>query len=164
MVRHQNVLLHKFRVGDEQRWAGNAIVVIVLAVDLLVIVSAAQSVGRKSLPAVEVGEIIVAGGNHAGNEQSEIVQTLVFLDAGESVQLRAGEGIGNLRLRRFNQRRLRSDLHGGGGLTDSQLNRAQPGIATRGNQNAILDGRIKLWRRDVDFVLSRRYQAEAEQP
>ena len=44
LVGDEDVLLHEFRIGNEQARASDAIVVVILTVNLLVIVAAAESI------------------------------------------------------------------------------------------------------------------------
>src|SRR5579859_4635599 len=83
----QDVLLNKFGVRDKKARAADAVVIIILAVDLLVIVASAQAVHGKSSAAIGIGKSVVACGNYARNEQSQIIQALVFSDAGKRGQL-----------------------------------------------------------------------------
>ena len=59
------VLTHKLGISHKYLWAADRIVVVVLPVNLLVIVSSAQSVDRKPY-AVGIGETQVAGHTHTG--------------------------------------------------------------------------------------------------
>src|SRR5262249_16741489 len=111
VVCNQNVLLHEFGIAQEQPWATDAVVVIVLAVNLLVVVAPAQAVDGESGAAVGVGESVVACGNHAGNKQRQVVQTLVLLNSGKGLQRGAGEGVGGLGSVSGNQRRRASDFY-----------------------------------------------------
>src|ERR1041385_5916668 len=80
----QDVLLNEFGVRKEKARTTDAVVVIILAVDLLVIVAAAQAIHGKSRAAIGVGKSIVAGGNYAGNKQGQVVESLIFSDPGKT--------------------------------------------------------------------------------
>ncbi len=54
LIGDQNILLNKFAVSHEKSRAAHAIVVVVLAIDLLVIVATAKAVYRKALSAVGI--------------------------------------------------------------------------------------------------------------
>src|SRR5258708_3817180 len=80
VVGDDHVLLNEVGVADEQRGTADAVVVVVLAVDLLVVIAAAQTVTGKP-SAVGVGEVVAARGHDARNDQSQTVQSLVLLTA-----------------------------------------------------------------------------------
>src|ERR1043166_552049 len=60
LVGHENILLDKLGIGNEEARTSHAVVVIILTVNLLVIVAAAQAVDSESRTAVRVGKPVVA--------------------------------------------------------------------------------------------------------
>ena len=103
LVGHQNVLRNKLGIRDEESGAADAVVIVVLAVDLLVIVATAQAVRAEADAAVLVRERIVTNRADARNKQRQVVQTFVFLQTGERGKRGSREGVGDLGLRGFNQ-------------------------------------------------------------
>ena len=72
LVGDKNVLLNKFGVGNEQAGAADAVIIIVLSVDLLVIVAPAQTVHGKSGAAVGVGKPVVARATTPGTNSARL--------------------------------------------------------------------------------------------
>src|SRR6266481_6647095 len=97
LVGHDNVLPHKFGIAHEQGRTADAVVVVVLAVNLLVVVASALAVGGEPR-AVRVGKCLVARIDYARNEQGQTIQTFVFLQTGKGMQRLTGKCIGDLRL------------------------------------------------------------------
>ena len=58
LVGDQHVLLHKLRVLNEKAWTADAVIVVVLTVNLLIVVATPQTVYCKSLSAVGVREAL----------------------------------------------------------------------------------------------------------
>src|ERR1041385_4118488 len=92
----QDILLDEFGVRKEKARTTDAVVIIILPVDLLVIVAAAQAVHGKSGAAVGVGKSIVAGGDYAGNEQGQVIKSLILSDTGKRGQLCSGKSVRDL--------------------------------------------------------------------
>src|SRR6185369_10207619 len=116
----------------------------------------------KSSTAIGIGKSVVACGNHTGNEQSQIVQALVFGNAGERGQLRSGKSVRHLRLRRLNQRRVSSDFHGGAYFSHGQGNRAQTAVASGRNNNIVLYRGLETCCCKFNLVCANRNEVEME--
>src|SRR5215469_11708734 len=84
LVGHQNVLLHKLRVADKQGGATNAVVIVVLTVDLLVIIAATQAVHGET-HSVGVGKVVVTRADYTWNKQRQVIQPFVLLNASEGL-------------------------------------------------------------------------------
>src|SRR6185312_5768005 len=68
LICDDNVLTHPLRVRHEQTRTGNAVVIVILSIDLLVVIASAQPVDGKSLTTVEVREVVVTRRSYSGNE------------------------------------------------------------------------------------------------
>src|SRR5215469_13534575 len=73
LVGHDYILLHKLGIADEQSRAADAVVVVVLAVDFLVVVAAAQTVTGDA-GAVRIREVVTAAGSDARHKQRQTIQ------------------------------------------------------------------------------------------
>src|SRR5262249_39523088 len=158
----QNVLLDKLRIGDKQTGTADAVVIVVLSVNLLVIVTSAKTVNREPGAAVGVGEPVVARRGDARDKQRQVVKPLVFSNAGEGCELCAGKSIRHLRLCCFNQWGCTRDFHCGRHLADGQSKRAEAAVASGGNQDLILRRSTESLRSDFDLIFANRNQVEAE--
>src|SRR3979490_682965 len=96
LVGDKNVLVDPFDVGNKNAWSGDAVIVVILTVALLVIVATAKAVDGESCTTGEVGKVIVAAGGDAGNKQSQVVQSFILLHAGHGGEHRAAKGVGDL--------------------------------------------------------------------
>src|SRR5262249_2152392 len=86
LAADQNVLLDKLRTGAKQTGTADAVVIVVLSVNLLVIVTSAKTVNREPGAAVGVGEPVVARRGDARDKQRQVVKPLVFSNAGEGCE------------------------------------------------------------------------------
>ncbi len=162
MVRYQNILLDELSVAHEKTRTGHAIVVIILTVDLLVIVAAAESVHGESGATVGVGKTIVTHGNHAGHKQRQVVQAFVFLHTGKRSQCDAGEGVGHLGLGRLDQGGASDDFYGRVGFTYGQLDGSQVAISARSYQYVILHRGLETRGRNFKFIVPDLNETEPE--
>src|SRR5262249_55435398 len=105
LIRDQYILVYPFGIGHKQPRSSDAIVVIVLPVNLLVIIASTDTVYAETLAAVEVGKVVVAGRTYAGDKERQVVQAFIVLHADEGRKNLRCEGIGHLRLRRLDEPR-----------------------------------------------------------
>src|SRR5262249_23496794 len=147
LVGDKHVLLNEFRVAYEQARAADAVVIVVLAIDFLVIVAAAQPVAGNT-GAVGVRKVVAAARCYTGNKQRHAVQAFVLLNAGKTVQHDPAEGVGDLRLRCVNQGRSGGDFHCGGGLTDCQTDCSETGVSAGRYTCALAYAGLETFRRD----------------
>src|SRR6185437_12186273 len=127
LVGDDHVLADEFGVRQEQPGSADAVVIVILPVDFLVVIAAAQAVAGES-SSVCIGEVVAARCNHTRNKKSEPVKSFILLNSGKAAQGGSGKSIGYLRLRGFNQWRCGRDFQCGGSFTNRHFDGAEAAV------------------------------------
>src|SRR6185312_468402 len=103
IVGDDDILPHKLGITNKQCGPCDAVVIVVLTVDLLVVVAPAKSIHSEPAAAIGVREILISCRSYSRYEECQIVEALVLLNPGKARENGSGEGVCDLCLRSFNQ-------------------------------------------------------------
>src|SRR5262245_31356141 len=161
LVGHNHVLLNEFGIAQEKAWTADAVVVVILPVDLLVVTTAAQAIDRES-HTVSIRKVVATAIANSGDEQRKIVQSLVFLDAGKCLKFGSTESVRNLGLRCLDEGGCRCNLNCSRNFAWAQSHRTNSRIGAGSHHDRFALCSLEARRAYIEFVGSNRYQAQAE--